>query len=57
MIAKVETSDPVLVEQEVTELISLLKVHDNMALVRKMKAIVPEFKSQNSVYAALDVGK
>ena len=36
------------------ELAELSKGGDDMAIVRKMKMIVPEFKSNNSVYEAID---
>ena len=54
MIAKVDTPDYHQVAASVDELITLLNLHDNMLLVKKMKEMVPEFKSQNSVYAKLD---
>ena len=31
-----------------------IKQFDNMATVRKMKEIVPEYRSNNSVYEVLD---
>ena len=36
------------------QLKDLAKVMDKMGTVKQMKAIVPEFKSQNSIYAQLD---
>jgi len=33
----------------------LFDQQDNMAIVKKMKAIVPEFISKNSVFETLDV--
>jgi FlaA1/EpsC-like NDP-sugar epimerase len=54
MIAKIDTPDYTQISLLVDELISLLNVHDNMLLVKKMKEMVPEFKSQNSVYAVMD---
>lgn len=54
MIAKVDTPDSKQISTSVDELISLLNLHDNMLLVKKMKEMVPEFKSQNSVYTTLD---
>jgi FlaA1/EpsC-like NDP-sugar epimerase len=54
MIAKVDTPDYHQVAGNVDQLISLLNLHDNMLLVKKMKEMVPDFKSQNSVYAKLD---
>ncbi|HOY33363.1 MAG TPA: nucleoside-diphosphate sugar epimerase/dehydratase [Bacteroidales bacterium] len=54
MIAKVAESDLDLISNQVQELDSLLEGHDNIRIVKKMKEIVAEFKSQNSVYAKLD---
>jgi len=54
MIAKVAESDFELISKQVMELESLLDSHDNIQIVKKMKEIVAEFKSQNSVYAKLD---
>lgn len=42
------------VSSEIDELVELAKQYDNMAIVRKMKEIVPEYKSNNSVYEILD---
>ena len=42
------------VNRQIEELISIAKNFDNMATVKKMKEIVPEYKSNNSVYEALD---
>ena len=36
------------------ELIEISKRYDNMETVRKMKAIMPEYKSNNSIYEKLD---
>ena len=43
--------------KDIDELIEISKRYDNMATVAKMKEIVPEFKSNHSVYEALDKGK
>ena len=40
--------------RQVDELIAIAKQYDNMATVAKMKEIVPEYKSNNSVYEQLD---
>jgi len=40
--------------KDIDELIEISKRYDNMATVAKMKEIVPEFKSNHSVYEALD---
>ena len=42
------------VAKEIDELIEISKNYDNMETVRKMKQIVPEYKSQNSIYEQLD---
>ena len=42
------------VSKEIDNLITLAKQYDPMATVKKMKEIVPEFKSNNSVYESLD---
>ncbi|MEA2105240.1 MAG: nucleoside-diphosphate sugar epimerase/dehydratase [Bacteroidota bacterium] len=55
MIAKVRTYDFDQVKWEIQQLILLQREHNNMKIVKKMKEIVPEFKSQNSVYEELDI--
>lgn len=40
--------------KDIDDLISISKNYDDMATVRKMKEIVPEFKSKNSKYEELD---
>ena len=42
------------VNRQIEELISIAKKFDNMATVKKMKEIVPGYKSNNSVYEQLD---
>ena len=42
------------VSKDIDELIAISKHYDNMATVKKMKQIVPEYKSNNSVYEELD---
>lgn len=42
------------VVRDIDELISLGKLEDNYNLVKKMKELVPEFKSNNSQYEELD---
>lgn len=42
------------VSRDIDELIEISKRYDNMATVAKMKAIVPEYISNNSVYESLD---
>ena len=53
-IAKVRQYDYNEVCKDIDELIEISKRYDNMATVAKMKEIVPEFKSNHSVYEALD---
>jgi polysaccharide biosynthesis protein len=53
-IAKVREYDYEQVNTDVMELVSISHTYDEMNIVRKMKEIVPEFKSKNSVYAELD---
>jgi FlaA1/EpsC-like NDP-sugar epimerase len=40
--------------QQIDDLIDIAKKYDNMATVGKMKEIVPEYKSNNSIYEQLD---
>lgn len=54
MIAKVRENDFELVKTEIANLSKALNMHNNMSIVRQMKVIVPEFKSQNSIYEQLD---
>ena len=53
-IAQVREYDYDQVSREIDELVDISKQFDDMATVRKMKLIVPEYKSNNSVYEALD---
>lgn len=42
------------VSEEIEHLVRTASVNDDMGIVAEMKAIVPEFKSQHSVYEVLD---
>ena len=53
-IAEVREYDYQKVAKEIDELIEISKHYDDMATVRKMKEIVPEYKSNNSEYEKLD---
>ena len=53
-IAEVREYDYDQVCKDVDELIEISKHYDDMATVAKMKEIVPEYKSNNSVYEQLD---
>lgn len=54
MIGKVREYDFVDIKADIESLITLFDGQDNEAIVRKMKGIVPEFLSKNSVYEKLD---
>lgn len=55
MVAKVREYDFAKVSEQINELIALVESRDNMKIVAMMKKIVPEFKSENSIYEELDV--
>lgn len=54
MVAKVREYDFDTVIAELHELLKSSLTEDNMAIVRRMKHLVPEFKSQHSVYELID---
>lgn len=54
LIAKVKEYDFETVAAGIAELISLFEKQDNNSIVKKMKELVPEFISNNSVYQQLD---
>jgi len=53
-IASVREYDYDEVSRDIEELVEISKQFNNMETVRKMKQIVPEYKSNNSVYESLD---
>lgn len=53
-IAEVRQYDYSAVSKDIKELIAISHKYDNMETVRKMKEIVPEYKSNNSAYEELD---
>ncbi|MBP5764001.1 MAG: polysaccharide biosynthesis protein, partial [Bacteroidales bacterium] len=53
-IASVREYDYEKAEQEIEDLVEVASHFDNMETVRIMKRIVPEYKSNNSVYEVLD---
>ncbi len=55
MIAQVRDYNFKQVQVKFEELIKLQKDSENFEIVRKMKEIVPEFKSHNSIYEELDI--
>lgn len=54
MIAKVRDNDFELVKNELQVLSKALELNNSSQVVRQMKLMVPEFKSQNSIYEQLD---
>lgn len=54
MIAKVRENDFQEVQNQIRNLFDIVKTQHKINIVRQMKAIVPEFKSQNSEYEILD---
>jgi FlaA1/EpsC-like NDP-sugar epimerase len=55
MIARVREYDFEIIAAEIDRLVNLFDTQDNMAIVKKMKQIVPEFRSNNSVFEKLDI--
>ncbi len=55
-IAKVIEYDFDVINNHITQLISLIYNENDFEIVKQMKLIVPEFKSQNSIYVTLDNG-
>ena len=53
-IAEVREYDYDLICRELEDLFTISRQFDDMATVKKMKQIVPEFKSNNSIYESLD---
>jgi FlaA1/EpsC-like NDP-sugar epimerase len=54
MIGKVKKYQFTEIEKDILELIELGKNHDNFVMVEKMKYMVPDFISQNSIYEQID---
>jgi FlaA1/EpsC-like NDP-sugar epimerase len=54
MIGKVRSYAFDEITKDIRELIALFDTQNNMDIVKKMKSIVPEFKSKNSIYEKLD---
>ena len=55
LIAKVREYDVNEINQEIHDLIKLALTQDDVQIVTKMKQIVPEYKSKNSIFEKLDV--
>jgi len=56
MIAKIAHTDYHTVSEHISHFEKLIKSQNNLEVVRLMKGIIPEYKSQNSVYEVLDAG-
>ena len=54
MIAKVREQDFNMVNKQIADLLFALQIENDELLVARMKEMVPEFQSNNSVFAALD---
>ena len=54
MIAKVKEYDFEFINTKIQELIDCFDKQDNKLIVKQMKLLVPEFKSNNSIYEELD---
>ncbi len=54
MIAKVKEYDFKSIEVKIADLINCFEDQNNKVIVKKMKELVPEFKSNNSIYEELD---
>lgn len=54
MIAKVRSYEYNTISMEISHLIDSIVKEDNTSLVQRMKLIVPEYKSNNSIYESLD---
>jgi len=55
LIAKIREYDYNEINSNITELIDMFSKQDNIEIVRKMKLIVPEFKSNQSEYEKIDL--
>jgi FlaA1/EpsC-like NDP-sugar epimerase len=55
-IAKVIEYDFDTINEHINKLINMIYIDNEFAVVNQMKQIVPEFKSQNSIYMTLDNG-
>jgi len=54
MIARVENRDAAAIESDINVFPLLLSDNNETEIVRKMKSIVPEFQSRNSIFEQLD---
>lgn len=54
LVAQVKEYDFDTISTSINKLINLFEKQDNRVIVKKMKKLVPEFKSNNSIYSELD---
>jgi FlaA1/EpsC-like NDP-sugar epimerase len=54
MISKLQSTDLEQVKIEISKLIEMFYTQDNVKIVRQLKSIVPEYRSNNSIYESLD---
>jgi hypothetical protein len=54
MIAKVKEYDFDFINAKIQDLINCLEQQNNNSIVKQMKELIPEFKSNNSIYEKLD---
>jgi len=54
MIARVENRDAAAIEADINDFPALVRDSNETEIVRKMKSIVPEFQSRNSIFEQLD---
>jgi len=57
MCAQVESYEKSIVDKALNKLGAALIEKDDFLLVKKMKELVPEYRSNNSVYSTLDAKK
>jgi len=55
MKAKVEDRNADKVKNDIMKLLEIIVTNNNFEIVKQMKKIVPEFKSQNFIYEELDI--
>jgi hypothetical protein len=56
LVAQVREYESEAVKKDIDELITLAHTADNVAVVTKMKQMVPEFISNNSEFGKIDMG-
>jgi FlaA1/EpsC-like NDP-sugar epimerase len=54
MISRTQTADLEQVKIEIYKLIEMFNTQDNVKIVAQLKSIVPEYRSNNSIYESLD---